>query len=155
MKKLILNLQLIAVAICFSNIALAGSVAANVTLKMNSVAKNATSNSISTNFSLKNEGTTAIDLKDVVIRYYYTNEDKKAQSFWCDNAAITGSGQYSSITNKVNGSFTLLATPATNADSYLEISFKNNTGSLLLRNLNALSYRYSFDRFFVDEQRGD
>src|SRR5574344_1406564 len=108
MKKLILNLQLIAVAICFSNIALAGSVAANVTLKMNSVAKNATSNSVSTNFSLKNEGTTAIDLKDVVIRYYYTNEDKKAQSFWCDNAAITGSGQYNSITHTANGSFALL-----------------------------------------------
>src|SRR5574344_1065017 len=108
MKKLILNLQLIAVAICFSNIALAGSVAANVTLTMNSVAKNATSNSISTNFSLKHEGTTAIELTDVVIRCWYTNEEKKAQSCWCDNAASTGSGQESSMTNKVKGSFVLL-----------------------------------------------
>jgi len=50
----------------------------------------ATSNSINPRFKIINNGTKAINLSDVKIRYYYTKEGGASQNFWCDwsSAAI-------------------------------------------------------------------
>lgn len=69
-----------------------GMAVQHISLKMVSVEKNETTNTVSAKFLLVNSGTQSIDMKNVNVRYYYTNEGNKAQKFWCDNAAITGSG---------------------------------------------------------------
>jgi aryl-phospho-beta-D-glucosidase BglC (GH1 family) len=82
----------------------------------------ATSNSISPQFRLVNTGTSAIALSSVKIRYYYTIDGVKSQSFFCDYSNI-GSAN-------VTGAFVSMTTPATGADYYLEIGFSANAGNL-------------------------
>lgn len=87
--------------------------------------------SISQEYNISATGEGALDLTKLSIRYYYTKEGLKMQSFYCDNAGINLSIDpwYVNYTDNVQGIFT---------DSYLEISFTKpfellaNTGSLKL-----------------------
>lgn len=82
----------------------------------------AQSNQLYLRFNLKNNGTTAVNLADVKMRYYYTINGEKGQSFWCDwSPAGTGN---------VTGSFVKMATPKTGADYYVEVGFTSGAGSL-------------------------
>lgn len=81
-----------------------------------------TSNQIYTNIKLINTGTSAIVLSTVKIRYYYTIDGAKPQSFWCDYSPIGGSN--------VTGTFVAMETVKTGADTYLEIGFTSGAGSL-------------------------
>lgn len=80
-------------------------------------------NSIFPWFKLKNCGTKSINLKDVKLRYYFTIDVEKPQNFWCDYSTIGSSN--------VTGTFVKMSTPCSKADYYLEIGFKNASGSLL------------------------
>lgn len=82
----------------------------------------AATNGISPKFKVVNTGDSAIPLSDVKLRYYYTIDGEKTQSFWCDWASI-GS-------EKVTGHFVKLATPVAGADYYLEIGFTSSAGTL-------------------------
>ncbi|XID93951.1 X2-like carbohydrate binding domain-containing protein [Paenibacillaceae bacterium WGS1546] len=82
----------------------------------------ATLNTINPRFKLVNTGSSAIPLSDVKIRYYYTIDGEKSQSFWCDWSHI-GSAN-------VTGTFVKMAAPATGADYYAEIGFTSAAGSL-------------------------
>ncbi|WP_179031257.1 glycosyl hydrolase [Paenibacillus kribbensis] len=82
----------------------------------------ASTNGISPRFKLVNNGDSAIQLSDVKLRYYYTIDGEKAQSFWCDWSSI-GSAN---VTSK----FVKLATPVAGADYYLEIGFTSSAGTL-------------------------
>jgi hypothetical protein len=53
------------------------------------------------------------------IRYWYTVDGDKPQSYWCDWAAL-GCGS-------VSGRFVKLATPKASADYYLELGFSGGT----------------------------
>ncbi|MDT8715084.1 xyloglucanase [Clostridium sp. 19966] len=77
---------------------------------------------LSPQIKLTNTGTTAINLSDVKIRYYFTADGATSNNFWCDWASVGASN--------VTGTFTSLASPKTNADSYVEIGFSNAAGSL-------------------------
>lgn len=80
-------------------------------------------NSISPHFKLYNTGTMPIDLKDVSIRYYYTINGDKQQSFFCDWSDI---GK-----NNVTGRFIKVPFNAENTDYYLEIGFTHSAGTLI------------------------
>ncbi|MEO3946241.1 glycosyl hydrolase [Gorillibacterium sp. CAU 1737] len=82
----------------------------------------ASTNGISPKFKVVNSGTTAIQLSDVKIRYYYTIDGDSTQSFWSDWASV-GSAN---VTSK----FVKLATPVNGADYYLEIGFTSAAGTL-------------------------
>lgn len=80
------------------------------------------SNSIMPRFKLTNTGSTSIPLSEVKIRYFYTIDGDKSQSFWCDWSSI-GS-------NNVIGQFVKMDSAKTGADYYLEISFTSQAGNL-------------------------
>jgi len=81
---------------------------------------NATDNAIQPFFNIKNTGTTAINLSDLTIRYYFTKEGTADMTSWVDYATIGGSN--------VNRTFGTLS--ATNADTYVELSFSSSAGVL-------------------------
>ncbi|WP_150266700.1 glycoside hydrolase family 48 protein [Paenibacillus tepidiphilus] len=79
-------------------------------------------NQIRPQLRIVNNGTTAVDLKNVKLRYYYTIDGEKAQQFNVDYATL-GSGN-------VQGSFVKLTPGVSGADHYVEISFTAAAGSL-------------------------
>lgn len=79
-------------------------------------------NGISPKFKIINNGTSAIQLSNVKLRYYYTIDGDKAQNFWCDWSSIGGAN--------VTSNFVQLSTTATGADYYVEIGFTSSAGSL-------------------------
>ncbi|PWV97900.1 GH35 family endo-1,4-beta-xylanase [Paenibacillus cellulosilyticus] len=81
---------------------------------------NATDNAIQPFFNIKNTGTTAINLSDLTIRYYFTKEGTADMTSWIDYAQIGGSN--------VLRTFGTLS--ATNADTYVELSFSSSAGTL-------------------------
>lgn len=82
----------------------------------------ATSNSILPRYRITNTGNSSISLSDLKIRYYYTIDGDKSQTFWCDWSSI-GS-------NNVVGTFVKMSSPKAGADYYLEISFTDGAGNL-------------------------
>lgn len=83
---------------------------------------NPADNQIRAQFRIVNTGDESISLSNVKLRYYYTIDGDKPQQFHCDYAAI-GSGN-------VNGAFVKLDNALPGADTYLEISFGPNAGTL-------------------------
>ena len=86
------------------------------------------SNSINPQFKVTNGGSSAVDLSKLTLRYYYTVDTDKDQTFWCDHAAVMGSdGSYNGITANVKGTFVKMSNKSNNADTYLEISFSGGS----------------------------
>lgn len=82
----------------------------------------AATNGISPHFKIINNGSSAIDLSTITIRYYFTENGTQSENFWCD---------YSNAgTANVTGTFKTLDTAATDADTYLEIGFTSAAGTL-------------------------
>jgi endoglucanase len=79
-------------------------------------------NTLSPKLKMVNTGTVAIELYKVKIRYYYTIDDNKAQSFTCDWSTV-GS-------DNITGKFVQMSTAKTDADYYLEIGFSSGAGNL-------------------------
>jgi hypothetical protein len=82
----------------------------------------ATSNQLYLNIKIVNTGSSAIDLSNVKIRYYYTINGVQTQNFYCDYSPA-GSGN-------VTGSFVTMSAPKTGADTYVEVGFSSGAGSL-------------------------
>ncbi|WP_310830345.1 glycoside hydrolase family 9 protein [Paenibacillus pedocola] len=82
----------------------------------------ATVNTLNPKIKLTNTGTSAINLSDVKLRYYYTIDGEKEQNFWCDWSTVGSSN--------VTGTFVKLATPLSGADTYLQVGFTSGAGSL-------------------------
>jgi hypothetical protein len=95
----------------------------------------ATSNAVNPKIKLTNTGTTAINLSDVKIRYYYTINGAQTQSFFCDWATAGN--------DNVTGTFSALSTPVTGADYMLEIGFKASAGSLAAGQSTEIQARFS------------
>ncbi len=77
-------------------------------------------NTLYPNFKIINTGTTSINLSDVKIRYYFTNDGTNIDSYNCDWSSA-GSGN-------VTSSFATIS--KTNADRYLEIGFSSTAGAI-------------------------
>ena len=69
-----------------------------------------TTNTISPNFKITNNGSATLNMSAVTIRYYFTKDSNSTQNFNCDVSDVTGS-------------FIGMTTPTPIADNYLEISF--------------------------------
>lgn len=96
--------------------------AAELTIQAFNGNTSASTNGISPKFKIINNGDSAIQLSDVKLRYYYTIDGEKAQSFWSDWASI-GSAN-------VTSQFVKLDNPVAGADYYLEIGFTSAAGTL-------------------------
>ena len=88
------------------------------------------SSNISQTYTITPSAGKSVDTSKLVIRYNYTKDDSKGQSFWCDNAGIQMpvSPFYVAFTQNVVGTF---------GDGYLEISFSKaatfDSGSLAVQ----------------------
>jgi endoglucanase len=114
----------------------------NLTLEAYNGSTAATTNSISPKIKITNSGENGVSLSTVTVRYYYTIDTEKGQSFWCDSAAIT-SGTYRNITSNVTGSFVKMSTAKSGADYYLEIGFTAAAGSLAAGEAAELQLRFA------------
>jgi len=82
---------------------------------------NMTDNQIRPHVTIVNIGASAVPLSELTLRYWYTIDGDKAQSFACDYAVVGCAN--------VKGSFVKLGVPRTGADNYLELSF-SGTGTI-------------------------
>lgn len=73
----------------------------------------ATDNQIRPQFNIKNNGSTAVKLSDVKLRYYFTKEGSDAMQAWVDWAQVGSSNVVVTFT-----------------DSYMEVGFTSGAGSL-------------------------
>ena len=87
------------------------------------------SNTIDPRIMIENASNTAINLSNIKIRYYYTIDGDKGQSYSCDYAQVTDSGSQRNITSNVTGAVKT-STVKTGSDYYIEISFSSTAGSL-------------------------
>nr|WP_245946793.1 X2-like carbohydrate binding domain-containing protein [Paenibacillus cellulosilyticus] len=107
----------------------------------------ASSNTISPRIKLVNTGTTAINLANVKLRYYYTADATTSQAFWCDWATIGSSN--------VTGSFVTMSSPKTGADTYFEIGFSSSAGTLAAGASTEIQIRISRTDWSNYTQTGD
>ncbi|MDP9149502.1 MAG: hypothetical protein M3O36_06125 [Myxococcota bacterium] len=87
--------------------------------------------------------TGALDLSTVTMRYWFLANGSKNLAFNCDYAMLGCAN--------LTGTFTSMATPTANADTYLEVSFKSgslnslsDSGDIQIR-LTDKSYSVNFD----------
>ncbi|WP_339302309.1 X2-like carbohydrate binding domain-containing protein [Paenibacillus sp. FSL H7-0737] len=107
----------------------------------------ASGNTLNPKFKLVNTSTSAVTLSDVKVRYYYTIDGEKAQSFFCDWSQV-GSAY-------VTGTFVKLPTAKANADYYLEVGFSSAAGSLAAGASIDIQVRVSKEDWTNYTQTGD
>jgi hypothetical protein len=74
-------------------------------------------------YQIVNTGTGAVPLSSLTMRYWFTNDNAgDPLEFDCDWAQVNCSN--------ISGRFVVLSTPRSNANTYLEISFKAAAGSV-------------------------
>ncbi|MBE0338810.1 glycosyl hydrolase [Paenibacillus sp. 23TSA30-6] len=83
---------------------------------------NVNDNNLKPHFQILNKGTTSVPINELKIRYYYTIDGDRAQTFNCDYAMLSCS--------KLNGKLVKMDKAVTGADYYLEVSFNSNAGVL-------------------------
>lgn len=137
------NDPVLTVTIIDSSIVVTG----NIKVQMFSGNISATTNGVMPRFKLYNTGTTAINLSDVKIRYYYTIDGEKAQNFWCD---WSGAGSAN-----VTGTFVKLPSAKTGADYYLEVNFTSAAGTLAAGQSIEIQARFSKSDWTNYTQTGD
>jgi endoglucanase len=106
----------------------------------------ASTNSIMGKFKITNTGSGSIKLSGLKLRYYYTIDGEKDQSFFCDWASMESSN--------VTGKFVKMA-PKDGADTYLEISFADGAGDLAQGQSKELQIRFAKSDWSNYTQTGD
>lgn len=81
-----------------------------------------TKNTIRSTINIKNTGTVPVNLSDIKVRYWFTNDGNEQNSFVCEYAVVG--------TDKVKGNIFKVDSPVAKADSYCEIGFTNDAGRL-------------------------
>ncbi len=104
-------------------------------------------NGLTPKFKLINNSSSAINLSNVKIRYYYTTEGSTAQSYNNDYAMVGNSN--------VNGTFTTMSSPVSGADCYLEIAFSSGAGTLAAGSNTEIHARINKNDWSSYTQTGD
>ncbi|GIP60500.1 glycoside hydrolase family 6 protein [Paenibacillus sp. FSL W8-0186] len=97
-----------------------GPTASNLVLQYKAADTNATDNQIKPHFNIKNNGTSAVDLSTLKIRYFFTKDGSAAVNGWIDWAQLGASNIQISFGNH----------SGTNSDTYVELSFSSGAGSI-------------------------
>lgn len=84
--------------------------------------QNDTKNTLRSTINIKNTGTSAVNLSDIKIRYWFTDDGNEQNNFICEYAAF-GEG-------KVTGKFYKIDNPVDGADTYCEITFAADAGKI-------------------------
>ena len=95
---------------------------ATVTADYETSTASATTSTISNQIKLVNNGTSAIPLANLTIRYWFTEDGSQPLEYACDYAPVGCSN--------VAGSFATVSPAVTGADHYLQIGFTSGAGSL-------------------------
>ena len=93
----------------------------NLTMTVDNQSKSGSGSGMSFFITIRNDGTEAVALEDLEIRYFFTDDGDKGMNFYCDYACLSGS-TYSAITEKVQGAFAAVSGNKTNADTVLSIT---------------------------------
>ena len=130
MKRSIIIFLLIIAFVCisFTSTMDVASAAGSLKVQMYNSSTATTTNSVSPVIRLTNQGTVAISLSTVTIRYYYTIDGDKAQNYYCDYAVMNPGNTVK--TSNITGNFVKMGTVVSGADYYLEIGFTSVAGSL-------------------------
>lgn len=99
-----------------------GGTAGDLVVQYRAADTNATDNHLKPHFQIVNKGTTAVPLSELKLRYYYTIDGEKSQTFNCDYATVGCSN--------LTGSLVKMAGGKTGADYYVEITFSAAAGRL-------------------------
>ena len=83
---------------------------------------NATDNTVSPYFQIKNSGTNVVTLSNITLRYWYTEEGTAAQQANCDFATLSCSN--------IVMSFVAVSPARTGANEYLQVGFTTSAGTL-------------------------
>jgi hypothetical protein len=148
-------LVLIITLLCISAASLinVSSAAGDLKIQMYNSGTAASTNSISPMIRLINQGSAAITLSTVAIRYYYTVDGDKAQSYWCDYAVMNPGNTVQ--TANVTGKFVKLGTAVSGADYYLELGFNSAAGSLAAGSTLDIQSRFAKTDWTNYTQTGD
>ena len=101
-----------------------------VSVQFNNGNSGTSSNSIYARFKVTNTTGSPINLADLKLRYYYTQDENKDTTFYCDHAGYMNGSSYVDATSKVTGAFKVQSPAVTNADRYLEVGLTSDAGSL-------------------------
>ncbi|AEY66028.1 cohesin domain-containing protein [Clostridium sp. BNL1100] len=101
-----------------------------VSVQFNNGGSPTSSNSVYARFKVTNTTGSPINLADLKLRYYYTQDADKPVTFFCDHAGYMNGSSYVDATSKVTGTFVAMSPAITNADHYLEVGLKSDAGSL-------------------------
>ncbi|MFI5617027.1 cellulose binding domain-containing protein [Streptomyces sp. NPDC051567] len=101
----------------------AGAAADSVKVQYRTSAGSASTDQAEPWFKVVNNGTGAVALQQVTLRYYFKADAPTAQYRFACSWAVKGC-------SRITGTFGTLATPTATADRYLEITFKAGAGSL-------------------------
>lgn len=123
--KLFVLLFIVSLVISFMNIS---SAAGTLKVQMYNSSTAAATNTINPVIRLTNQSSSAITLSTVTIRYYYTIDGEKAQSYWCDYAVMNPGNIVE--TSNITGKFVKPGAAVTGADYYLELGFTSAAGTL-------------------------
>lgn len=106
-----------------------------------------TGNMVYTRFLLVNNGTSAVNLSTLKLRYYYTIDGERPQNFWCDWSPAG--------TSNITGQFVKMTTPKTGADTYLEVGFASTAGSIAPGQSIEIQVRFAKDNWSNYTQTND
>jgi hypothetical protein len=101
-----------------------------ITVQFNNGSAPTNSNSIYAKYKVTNTSSSPINLSDLKLRYYYTADADKPQTFWCDHSGMMNGNQYVDLTSKVTGTFVKMSPTTATADTYLETGFVSGAGTL-------------------------
>lgn len=128
-------------------IALPTQAKTEVELRYKNGKTNSSTDSIYPIFMLINSGKQNVKLSDIKIRYYYTKDDSKSETFWCD--------YFTKGSTNVTGHVVALSSENKKVDSYLELRFSESAGEIKVGEKVEMSVGFAKNDWSEYNQKND